>query len=325
MIRYTSITLAQAVDEVMLRLSKQNITLQLDWQTVATFVNRARREVLSKTLPFKDWAYVLHDVPVEHGRRLPDIQTLLFPAANPVNLPITPLSYIFIKPIRVVLAANNNATTPYTNANQFNEARFADAREFFTLSDWRQRQAWNMATYTDPIYTLWGTRNTQLDPFGAPNDHIIFFAAPNTGASIVTADHAAINAVVPQSTQSANDTDATSGYMNWQTGTQPANGMYYQWNVQGFMDCYVGYPDTLAPASQMTLPYEFENMMVMYAVMRCLAAIGDLNKLAEYQTTAVSEQMKLRELYIKKRQTEKIELQSMNTPEAPVQPQQNGG
>ena len=50
-------TLKQAVDEVLIRMGQHRTAINLDWDTVAMFVNRAIRETLTKTLPYKEWCY----------------------------------------------------------------------------------------------------------------------------------------------------------------------------------------------------------------------------------------------------------------------------
>lgn len=145
MIQYSPITLEEAVNEVLLRLGQFRTATNLDRQTVELFVNKSRREVLIKTLPYKDWGYITH-VPIQH----------LGVQGQAGGVPRN-----FIRMVRVVLNGLG------LNA----EARYADPREFFTLSDIRSGQRWNQATYRNPVYTLWGGDYTTTRG-------LVFYAAP---------------------------------------------------------------------------------------------------------------------------------------------------
>ena len=144
MIQYSPITLEEAVNETLLRLGQFRTAVNLDRQTVELFVNKSRREVLTKTLPYKDWGYITH-VPIQH----------LGEQGQAGGVPKN-----FIRMVRVVLSGLG------VNA----EARYADPREFFTLSDVRSGQSWNRGTHRNPVYTLWGGV--------APARGIVFYSAP---------------------------------------------------------------------------------------------------------------------------------------------------
>ena len=269
MINYSSIKLREAVDEVMLRLGQQQTAINLDWATVATFVNRARMEILSRTLPYKDWAYLLRNVPVAHGEPLPDV------TIGGVTIALT---LVFVSPVRVLLREDTAATDV-----EYREARYVDVREFCSLCEWQTRQRWNPATVQSPVWTYWGAKNPTAP---APkDDNLYFYAAPNA--------------------------DVAGGYMNWQTGTAPAGYTYYQNSMRGVMDCYTGYPDTFDPQAVMSVPYEFENLMIVFATMRSLARIGQTSRLVEMQKKSMSDQQKLRQMYQLSRQMSKQNLESL--------------
>jgi hypothetical protein len=287
MIRYSSMTLGQAQDEVMLRLGQQRVAINLDSQTVQTFINRARREVLNKTLPYKDWAYVLNNVPVRHGEKLPevDVSTFLSPEGwtepridddgNPTET--VPLSWIFIKPIRCLLRPVGSAPEV-----EYEEARYIDPKEYFVMSDWRSRQSWNSATQIYPTYTMWGAKTNPS--VSTPDDHLYFYASPNADAQ---------------------------GYMNWQTGTAPEGFKYHTHNMEGLMDCYVGYPETYNLTDKLLIPYEFENLLIVYTMMRCLAKVGNSARLKQYHENSVAEQKRLREMFATSKINVKRNLESL--------------
>lgn len=126
MITYTNRTLREVYDEVIVRMGQHRTTENTDWETVVKFINNAINEVLVKTLPYKDWAFV---------------RTI--PIANLTVLPVE-----FIRPIRVMLQRNENSP--------FIEARHVAPREYFSLIDWHKQQLWNQAIHFVPLYTIWG-------------------------------------------------------------------------------------------------------------------------------------------------------------------------
>ncbi len=250
MIQYSSMTLQEAIDEVMNRAGQFRTATNLDWQTVRMFVNRARREVLNTTLPYKDWAYI-EQVPILHGGI----------KGQPGGVPED-----YIRFVRVILRDPSGA-------GEYHEARYADPREFYTLANWRNRQSWNHATVDNPVFTLWGAINSV-----PPEDGLIFYAAPN-------ADH--------------------------QTGTAPEGFSYYTGApLEGFMDCYRGLRDLTLAAEVLSVPYEFENAVILGATLRCYHKLGELQKLELTQRAAFGEMRRIRELTAAKRETERINLES---------------
>ena len=58
MIAYRQLTVADKINEMVLRMGKYRTGLNIDWTTMLRFVNRAITEVMVMTIPYKDWAYV---------------------------------------------------------------------------------------------------------------------------------------------------------------------------------------------------------------------------------------------------------------------------
>lgn len=133
MIQYSPLTLQQAVDEVMLRVSEHRTEVNLDWQTIVMFINRAIREVTIGMLPYKSWGFT-STIGVNNGQPLP------------IN---------FIKPVRVLLSAGG--------APPYREARRVSPRELHSLTNWYNKQSFNAASSLWPVYTIWGPRSATVN------------------------------------------------------------------------------------------------------------------------------------------------------------------
>lgn len=126
MIVYRFITLRQIADDVILRARPFINAENFDWDTLVLFINRAMQEVLTRTLPYKDWAY-LDTIAVTHRMTLPRE---------------------YIKFVRVLVSSAGRAP--------FLEARYVDAKEWYATTNWQRQQEWNKASIINPIFTLWG-------------------------------------------------------------------------------------------------------------------------------------------------------------------------
>lgn len=151
MIQYSPMTLQQAVDEVFLRVSQHRTEVNLDFQTVVMFINRAIRKVTVEMLPYKDWAFT-STIAVTNGSPLP------------IN---------FIKPVRVLLSAGGSP--PYA------EARKVSPREYYSLTNWYTKQSWNAANTSFPIYTIWGPRAATVNTAPVQSTRFIYMG-PYTNA-----------------------------------------------------------------------------------------------------------------------------------------------
>lgn len=151
MIAYSSLTLKQLIDEAVLRLGPNRTATNMDWLTMVKYANRAIREVMFITLPYKDWAYI-STINVTHMMMLPQR---------------------FIKPVRVMLSEDGYA--PYR------EARRVDVREYFGLTNWEARSHWTSATEIVPVYMIWGRHlNQQAVGASATTSDVTIYLAPNT-------------------------------------------------------------------------------------------------------------------------------------------------
>lgn len=245
MIQYSRLTLQQVIDEALQTTAQHRTAQNLDWTTVAFFVNRAVQEALSKTLPYKYWTYV---------------STINIPT-NPFVLPngsivggIPQSKYID----KIRLMVNYNEEEPY-----WTEARYADAKEFFSVSDWKLRHNWNKATYDNPVFTIWGSFNT-IQPIAtlyiAPYDNTVFGNLPS---------------VVPQG-------------KGWFPNQSPINA---------YLDCYLMPPDLMNPNDILPIPYEFEGLIILYTIIRILSKLGVNDKLQDNLKNAISEQKRIFEIF----------------------------
>jgi hypothetical protein len=255
MITYSNMTLKRCYDLVMLKATSHRTPENLDWGTVVKYINRAWKEVLIKTLPYKDWAYKLTTT-ITHGGLLP-------------------VSYL--KGIRVLVSPTGNP--PFT------EARYVDAREYFTLSNWQRKQQWNACTVQNPIYTLWG--HLPVAPNTDNQAEVSIFLAPNT-------DH--------------------------QTGVAPAGFSYETNNMAGIME-YYGIPiDLTTDGDILPVPYEFENLVVLLTLIRVFSKTADTNLMQSLQQQIGAETQKLLELYTEFKVNTKRELDSFVEPVPPFAP-----
>ncbi|KKN79174.1 hypothetical protein LCGC14_0341910 [marine sediment metagenome] len=138
MVSYSNITLGEVFHEVISAINKYRSGMNIDYTTITNFVNRAVIEVVTKTLPFKDWAYV-SSVNV----------------TNQMQLPVNYLKYQ-----RVLLSEDGDY--PYQ------EARYVDIREYYTLTNWLNGHSWNRSSEEKPVFTIWGT-GLRPTIFLAPN------------------------------------------------------------------------------------------------------------------------------------------------------------
>lgn len=145
MIGYSFMTLQQVYDDVIGRLDTHRIAENVDFSTIRRYVNRAIREIVALTLPYKDWAYV-QTLDVQHRTILPQR---------------------FIKHVRVLLSADGQS--PY------NEARFVAPREFYTTTDWSRGNQLNRASLERPVFTIWAAQDV-----GDTGSRLRILLSPNT-------------------------------------------------------------------------------------------------------------------------------------------------
>lgn len=260
MIRYSRMTLREAYDAVTLRAGEHRGGANYDWDMMTLFINRAIREVMVFTLPYKDWGYTT-SIQVTHGTVLP------------VN---------FIRAVRVLAAP-----ILQSGAAPMMEARRVDAKEWFMLTDWSKRQAWNAGTRSSPIYSLWS-----LSPPGQPS-RISILLYPNT-------------------TNIA--------------GTAPLGFTYPTDNMTGLMDAVIAPPDLVLDTDLLPVPYEFEDLVVLSALTRLLRKTADNQELYTAQGAVRRAYGEFQKRFAEARRTARRELDSYAEPVIPfVPPQQAPG
>lgn len=135
MIAYRNSTLSEMITGVLVKAKQHRVAENIDYETVRIFVNRAVREVVTRTWSFKRWGYY-GSIPVVNGSLLPQE---------------------YIKFMRVIL---------HNGDNIYKEARYADVKEFWTVTDINRGNAWNVRSDLSPIFTIWG--NVDINPYNAP-------------------------------------------------------------------------------------------------------------------------------------------------------------
>lgn len=141
MILYSSMTVREAIDEVLDKVSQLQTATNLDYKTVWMFLNRGRREVFARTLPYKDSSYIT-TVDVSDATQIP---------------------FDFTRKVRVILQEGSG---------EYVEARFAAPQEWWRLTNGVRPHTVARATPRFPIYTIWGSTNAVAD------DRIYFYCWP---------------------------------------------------------------------------------------------------------------------------------------------------
>lgn len=137
MIIYSSMTLKQAVDEVMLRIAKLTTSANFDYQLAVMYLNRARRDAMATSLPFKDWSYV-KSVAITNSTELPQD---------------------FMMVARVILKD--------PAAEDYREARRLDPKEWWTMTNTHRPHSWNGANNLNPVYTIWGSDDVSTETWNS--------------------------------------------------------------------------------------------------------------------------------------------------------------
>jgi hypothetical protein len=88
------------------------------------------------------------------------------------------------------------------------------------------------------------------------------------------------------------------------------------------LEAVSGLPVIMDDSDLLRVPYEFENYVILLATFRALAKVGAVNRLQEMQVKSLQEQAQIKELFVTKRATERIDLQSFIAPQELGAPQQ---
>lgn len=132
MITYSPMTLHDLYNICMLRLEKFYNGVNVDFATFTTIANRSIKSVVSRTLPYRSWAYT-------NVAYLRDGETI-------------PANYL------------GRITVMYSGWGEKVEARYAHPAEYFSFA-YRSSTApnhysgtfnWNEAQPFQPVYTIWG-------------------------------------------------------------------------------------------------------------------------------------------------------------------------
>lgn len=127
MISYLNILLADAVYEIQSRIRHYRNSFNYDWGSVVNALNGAIAEVTSIAAPFYPTAYKRR-FEVTSGQSL---------------------SQFYIKHERLYV---------YDEDAVLREARYADPKELYSVTDFDKNTIWNQATLDNPIYTVFGNR-----------------------------------------------------------------------------------------------------------------------------------------------------------------------
>lgn len=124
---YSPITLGEAYNHIATFLKKYDTGLNMDWGTFCNASYRALISIMSKTTPFKQWAYRSE-----------------LTATNASGVYEIPSDYI--RMIRVSVPDSVGAVT---------DARYINVREWYSVTG-DEYNMWNIGISHNPVYTLWG-------------------------------------------------------------------------------------------------------------------------------------------------------------------------
>lgn len=133
MIAYSSLTVKEAIDAVTSKLSQFETSSALDDKTVFLFLEDARREIFTRFMPFKDWAF-LKEVAVADGDVLPD-------------------DFIRLCTLR--------SKSP--SASEYSPSRAISIKELWTLGNTDIPQTYDRATPSAPVHCIYGNDDPAED------------------------------------------------------------------------------------------------------------------------------------------------------------------
>lgn len=129
MIAVSSLTLADVVAAMEMRLADLMTPYNSDWQTMAQYVRDARRDLFNRTNAYKEWAYQ-QTVSVTHLQSVPQD---------------------FIRPIRLTTTLPES---PTVQAIRY-EARMADPREWRSLTNGARPISFTKGWAKTGVYMIW--------------------------------------------------------------------------------------------------------------------------------------------------------------------------
>lgn len=258
-------TLGQMVDLALGEIAQYRTAINIDWTTTALFVNRAIQEVFTKTLPFADWKYVTTLRVNSNPFRLPD---------GRVNFANASSALRYYDKIRLICPIMEDLETVSGTV----EARYCDPKEFFYLSDWRSKAAYNKATYQNPIYTIWGDiprdiNNNPVPNAISPQSTLWLYIAPYSNVLFNNLPN-----VPPDYIKSVNRVEM----------------------LPAVFDCYCMPGEVYQPNDLLPIPYEFEGLIKLQTVSRLLSKFELNDKLVDLEKIIKEQQNSIFDAFIKK-------------------------
>lgn len=230
-------TLGQAVETVELFLGDKINAESFDFTTMAMYVNKALREVQSKLMPYKEWAY---------------ISTVKI-TSNPMSLTLDVNNgESFIDAVTVMLPYHHPPTSSKPNGyDTYVEARRCSGKEFFGLTDRDHAHKWNLASFSSPVYCIWGGIDLPVRAEFSewqPTDGLMIYLAPYKPTVF-------------------NNKILGEGY------EFPVDGPF------GYLDCLLTPRNYTQPSDILNIPVEYEDLMIIGAMARVVNKMADLDKL----------------------------------------------
>ena len=258
-------TLGQMVDLALGEITQYRTAINIDWTTTAFFVNRAIQELFVKTSPFADWKYVTSLRVTTNPYRLPN---------GSANLANSSSALKYHDKIRLLCSIMEGAEVEVGTA----EARYCDPKEFFYLSDWRNKSALNKATYNNPIYTIWGDIPRDMNNMPVPNavspqSTLWLYIAPYNNVLFNNLPN-----VPPSYIKSVNNVNA----------------------LPAVFDCYCMPGEVTRPTDFLPIPYEFEGLIKLYTVSRLLSKFELNDKLVDLEKIIKQQQNDVFDTFMKK-------------------------
>lgn len=147
---YSPLTMQELYVTVTSILKKYDAGLNFDWGTFCNAAYRGLISIMTKTAPYKQWAYLTDR---------DDVQTA----------GVYELLPEYIKMLRVMVE-----TDIVTGGNPLVEARRVSVREYFSITS-DEYNLWNMGLAREPVYALWGNRDNTYQ------QHLVMRIFPNPG------------------------------------------------------------------------------------------------------------------------------------------------
>lgn len=242
MIVYSSLTVGDIIAMVLDQVGQFRTALNLDVQTVWNFLSHSRREAMSRVLPFTTDTFM--------------------ESATMQNAQPFPLGYV--RTIRVLKIKEDNTGT---------EARYADPREWWRITNATIPHSFNRSSNEYPVYTVFGpiTGNSYTLSSGqTPNQQAVHFYA------------------------------------------SPSDGDYYVEYVRAYQGLPVVPPNNDPDLNAVIgVPYEMENLIIDGTVMRCYFRIGESKRFVFLYGEIKKEIARLRKYFAAQMQAEALLFESL--------------